>query len=468
MYHGVLEQFKAYNVALILHQNYRNLDSSFMSNKIPTNNSDDFCKKIKPGSKTTYYSLGGGLRLRVSPNGSKHWVLVCNVKIATQVTSKPGDNYISRSFSLGPFYHGNGSSDSALTVKQAKNEAAEIKLAIKKGFDPSIEKKRNVEKRIAEEAARRSVREVYDEWMQNEICQRKDGGKEVSRMMEKDVLPVIGKLSITDVQKAHIVRINNDVKKRGQRIAKVVYDLCRQLIEYSIHNDYLKPHDSPIIGIDQKRIGSDGKSRDRVLSESEIRELFSKLPSSGLMGVNLLAIPIQLSTSVRIGELLTAKWSHVNFENRVWRIPDTKNGTSHTIYLSHFAVSNLYQLYELTQHSDWLFPSSKTDSHIDPKAITKQIADRQRIDETEIIRGRSLKNSQSLLLSGGAWRPHDLRRTAATLMGELGIIPIVIEKTLNHSEGSKLQKTYQRYDYKREMIAAWEQLGQKLHELSSQ
>ena len=36
-----------------------------------------------------------------------------------------------------------------------------------------------------------------------------------------------------------------------------------------------------------------------------------------------------------------------------------------------------------------------------------------------------------------AWRIHDLRRTCATYMGDLGVLPHVIEQTLNHVSGAK-------------------------------
>jgi integrase len=35
------------------------------------------------------------------------------------------------------------------------------------------------------------------------------------------------------------------------------------------------------------------------------------------------------------------------------------------------------------------------------------------------------------------WRLHDLRRTAATRMGDLGVLPHVIEAVLNHISGHK-------------------------------
>jgi integrase len=72
------------------------------------------------------------------------------------------------------------------------------------------------------------------------------------------------------------------------------------------------------------------------------------------------------------------------------------------------------------------------------------------------------KSADALLLSGGDWVPHDLRRTGATMMQALGIAPIVIEKVLNHVEPNKLKRTYQTHDYANEKREAWRLLGERL------
>lgn len=57
------------------------------------------------------------------------------------------------------------------------------------------------------------------------------------------------------------------------------------------------------------------------------------------------------------------------------------------------------------------------------KSITKQIGGRQ----SEIILKNRSQNNQVLVLTGGKWTPHDLRRTGATMMGNLKIAPDVID-----------------------------------------
>ena len=54
------------------------------------------------------------------------------------------------------------------------------------------------------------------------------------------------------------------------------------------------------------------------------------------------------------------------------------------------------------------------------------------------------------------WRLHDIRRTAATGMNELGIAPHIVEQILNHQSGHKrgVAGVYNRSSYEREMKAA--------------
>lgn len=68
-------------------------------------------------------------------------------------------------------------------------------------------------------------------------------------------------------------------------------------------------------------------------------------------------------------------------------------------------------------------------------------------------RALSLKNRRSddaLVLAGGkdgAWTPHDLRRTGATMMQALGISLELIDRCQNHVPGSKVRRHYMLHDY---------------------
>jgi integrase len=60
---------------------------------------------------------------------------------------------------------------------------------------------------------------------------------------------------------------------------------------------------------------------------------------------------------------------------------------------------------------------------------------------------------------------HDLRRTAATKMAELGHAPHVIDLILQHVIPSKVRRIYQRFEYLSERKAAlldWNNFVEKL------
>jgi integrase len=226
-----------------------------------------------------------------------------------------------------------------------------------------------------------------------------------------------------------------------------------------LERDYLLA--DPTAVIRKAKLGA-STERERVLAEAEVIEFFQKLPVSGLAETSRMALMIQLSTASRIGETLLAHWSHVDFERCTWTIPASvaKNGKLHTISLSDFALMQFKVLHSMTGVTPWLFPNTELKASVCPKTTTKQVGDRQRYDKP-ILKNRS-QDAHALELPGGRWVPHDLRRTAATMMVQLGVLPDVVEKCLNHTEPNKLKRIYQRASYEGPMREAWKLLGERL------
>ncbi len=109
-----------------------------------------------------------------------------------------------------------------------------------------------------------------------------------------------------------------------------------------------------------------------------------------------------------------------------------------------------------------------SNDHVDLKTVSKQVGDRQmRFKNRRPLKNR--RNDDTLVLSGGAngeWTPHDLRRTAATMMQALGISLDVIDRCQNHVLlGSKVRRHYMHHDYAKEKREAWAKLGSRLDEI---
>ncbi|CCB91131.1 putative uncharacterized protein [Waddlia chondrophila 2032/99] len=425
--------------------------------RIPRSAADLFCQKLKPQAKPIYIrdSQVKGLVLRVMPAGSKSWIFCYSVKV--------GEKWRERRKGLGSFKQGRNDA-AGLTVSAARRLAETMKYEVKhKGVDPIEDKKQRALKRAREEAGRVTIRSLFERWAKTDLVNRKDEGAEARRMMEKDVLPFIGEMEIKEIRKADIAEITDRLLQRGvNRMAKVVFSLIRQMFRFAVSRDLLDA--DPTALVSKKSIGGANVERDRVLSEEEVRELAQKLAKGNMVETSVLAVWISLATCCRIGEVLKAQWGHIDFEHRKWRIPpeNSKNGREHVVHLSDFSLLHFQRLHELTGSSEWCFPSSRGNGHICPKTVTKQISDRQRMSGSYSKRS---KETDFLILSRGTWKPHDLRRTGATLMNSLGVLPEVAERCLNHTEENKMKRIYQRYGYEDEMREAWDKLGEHLEQL---
>ena len=119
----------------------------------------------------------------------------------------------------------------------------------------------------------------------------------------------------------------------------------------------------------------------------------------------------------------------------------------------------------MTGLSPWCYPNRAETGPLCSKTITKQLSDRQRPSNSGTMSNRT-NNAQALCLPGGKWTPHDLRRTGATMMTALGVLPEVAERCLNHTEENRVKRTYQRHSYTKECSEAWEKLGSRLQDLT--
>jgi integrase len=419
--------------------------------------------KVLDGRKSAYFGDGGGLYLRVFAGGSRQWVYRY---------SRDGKQIY---YPL-EFYP-------AMSLADARSKSAALTLMRKNGGDPvqedaRVQKEAEQAKQVALKEAealanRMTIKKLFDQWLETELKHgRKDAGAEIARAFRKDVLPVLGMKAIEEVTRTDIGELIGQISARGaRRLANRTRAELRQMFGYAIGAGLLE-HD-PTDRI--KASGGKATERDRHLSEEELRVLSKRL--MGYQGNRLRdAVPltvvhavwVMLATCCRVGELSKAQWSDVNLEEGVWTLPDTKNGKPHTIYLSSFAVKQFEALKRLADGHGSVLPSRKGSSkpHIDEKALAKAIADRQRGEgKGPTLRKRRVSDTEVLVLEGGRWTPHDLRRTGATLMGRLGVVPWVIERCLNHIEPNKIQRTYQHQTYAEEQRAAWQKLGAYLEEI---
>lgn len=416
---------------------------------------------------TTYkkYNVSRGLFVGVASSGEKTFI------VRYSVNKKQVDYRLPQPFGV--------KSDAGhISLADARTKAAEIKALGKQGI--------NYEQKIASDAAATAaqsakhdaedftVQSLYDAWFPT--TRRKDEGAELTRSFKRDVLPVLGAIKLREIEEGHVRKLLEPIAATGtNRKAVVILNNLKQMFKWA---NGRKPWkllvDDPTINLKADDITQrdyEEVERERTLSESEIKQLAKILPDAHLIKTTELSIWIVLACCTRIGETVMAEWKHVNLDTGVWFIPEANTkgeAPEHTVYLSDFAIAQFKALKAVTGNSVWCFPNKDDTSHIDPKAPTKQISDRQqRFSTTQALTGRT-KHSHSLELGDEKWTPHDVRRTGSSLMQSVGVDSHIIERTVNHVEQNRMMRIYQRYDYATEQKDAWAKLGQLLTTLASQ
>ena len=374
------------------------------------------------------------------------------------------------------------------------------KQQLKVGSDPKIAKRadksirRSLEKLADQERKtdQLTFRDLFNEWIENGV-NRVDENETLKRSFTNHVLGSLGTIALRDLNDTDLVKVYKKIIKEGKdRTAIAISNDIKQMLLWGEKRKPWRAHlteMNPAHLVEIKKLVSPDYSeeRERILSADELKELYGKFRKlekvyesaknkykveRPVKKITELSLWLDLSTLCRIGETLKSEWKNIDFKKRTWFIPKEitkgKRGEkkSLTIDLSDFTLEKLKELHTITGHTNWLFPNIKEDNHLDVKTVTKQVADRQIKFKN---RSKKLENrigSNSLVVGSEDWRPHDMRRTGATMMQELGINPAVIDKCQNHAvSGLKVTKIYQRYNYKKEMKEAWDLLGKELKKI---
>jgi integrase len=176
-----------------------------------------------------------------------------------------------------------------------------------------------------------------------------------------------------------------------------------------IAGDILSPVTAGGIGL------ADAGARDRVLTDDEIKFV---LRGEGKWWP---LMRLCLTTAARVGEAMQIDDDQI--DGNLWTLPITKNGKPHSLWLTNLAKQQIA--------GGW--------SRVHYATINRWLSEDV----------------------GVTWRPHDLRRTGATLMRSAGVSVEDVETVLNHSPG-RLVQVYQRHDNMPAIRSALEKLEQAL------
>jgi|TARA_R100000049_G_C1954972_1_gene107584 integrase len=301
-------------------------------------------KNAKPGR----HADGAGLHLLVKPTGARSWVyrFMLNGK--------------SRDIGLGAAGQG------GMSLANARDEAAALRLRVKAGIDPLEERDREAADALAAAQAAKvagiTFRDVAAAYIAaNEDSWRNSKHRQQWRnTLDTYVYPVIGDMPVADIETAHVLTILEPIWKGKAETASRIRGRIETVLDNAKARGYRqgenparwRGHLSQILPA-RTRLS---RGHHKALACDEIPAFVRALHNRE--AVAALALEFVILTAARSGEVIGGTWAEVDLAKAVWTIPAErmKAAKEHRVPLSPRAVEILESLQPLD--SDWLFPGA--------------------------------------------------------------------------------------------------------------
>jgi integrase len=294
-----------------------------------------------------------------------------------------------------------------LKTGEARDLARLAVADVRAGKNPVVERAVRIK---AAQAGDMTVAELADKWMADyvEPKLKPRTAADYRKLLDKHILPAVGALPVSQVTRDDSTRMHVAMRRTPRR-ANYALRTLGGLMSFAGDLKLRSPLDNPARRI---KLYREGKI-ERFLTEAEIAQAADGIEAAeraGKIGPHAAAgLRLALFTGARSGEITAAQWSHVDWQRKLIRLPDSKTNEPRTIHLSEAAVEVLQAI-------------PRTGPYIIAGAID----------------GEPFKNlSRSWIVARGFAglkdvRLHDLRHSYASLAAGRGVSLQMIGKLLGH------------------------------------
>lgn len=380
-------------------------------------------KTLKPAEKLYKVADRDGLYVAVLPSGG------ISFRYNYRINGRQETLTIGR-------YGGAG----GLSLAEARERLAAAKKSLESGVSPARRKLRERKAMAAEDS--------FGVWAKLwfEKYQMAESTRDMRRSIyDRDLEDAFGRLKMSEITHDDLRTLCDKIVDRGApAVAIHARDIVAGVFKFA--NERGKNYENPADRVRPSAIAK-FQPKDRALTPEEIRIAWRHLERIQANPVLKLAVKLLALTMLRKGELIGATWKEINFKDAIWVIPGArmKRRNPHVVYLSRQALDILVALRTCAGGSEYLLPS-----RYDPE-LTISNATLNRILTSTC---ESAQKAGEYLEHFG---PHDLRRTASTLLHEAGYNSDWIEKCLAH-EQKGVRAVYNKAEYaeqRRAMLQDW-------------
>jgi integrase len=377
-------------------------------------------RNAKPREKSYSLSDGDGLILLVKESGAKSWVL------------RYWMNGKEKRAGLGKY--------PVIRLADARELKNSFKRELAHGGNPQERKKAEREEAARAEALKAMTFEkAANEWFsQQEERWSPSSRNGTRRMLDKHLMPALGKRPIGEITTQELLNLLLDIEKETPHTACRSRGIAGQVFQFAVTRG--DAEFNIVYNLKNSLKQRPPRHRSALTAPKDVTELMSRVDAYKGSDIVRAALWFSLYTFQRPGEIRGATWEEMDFDSALWRLPESrmKNHRAHVVPLSRQALELLRQI-EARTVSSFVFPSVKARGIPMPGG-------------TILLALRAMGYTCEQMCA------HGFRTLASTNLNEQGWNRDVIELSLSHVETNSVRAAYNHADRlpeRREMMQAW-------------
>lgn len=331
-----------------------------------------------------------------------------------------------------------------LTVEQARDLARDRAHQRRSGIDPILAR-REAAKQSAQ-AEELSLATYADDLIRRREVDQKPFSKEIQEIIRRDIVGTMGDVRLDQITYKFAEDAANKLAERSISAKRWFIVYLKVIVNDAISRDLMPG--SPVLKIPTPK----STERDRVLSHAEMQRFVEAArDTADISGV---VHELLLRLLRRKEEAAAISWSEIDQISWSWTLPASREKTQTALRITlPPAVVAILQKQQPKAALRTGFIFSRTGGRSSARlANNERILHNAHMDRRVELAAKLAGGKPSKIPH---FTIHDLRTTAATVMGDvLNIEPHVIEALLNHKLGNKIQRKYQRSTFRTQMDAA--------------
>lgn len=383
----------------------------------------------RPRDKPYSIADGGGLFVEVLPSGSRVW------RYAYRINGER------EKVTIGQY--------PAISITDARDRHSEYRAMVLTGTSPNRHLKLEKAAQRSERESSATFQEYAVKWVKETLFYRSSGYRaQVVRFLDCYINPRIGDRPLHDVKPVDVLGIMQ-ARKHTPTTADRCRSIIQQVFKHAIRN--LLVESNPAAAV-RGAISVPPKTHHRHLNEKELSRFWKQVCMQHTAGIaTVYAAKLLMLTMVRKSELRLAKWVEFDLDSGVWDIPKErmKMRQAHRVYLSTQSVGLLRELYKVSGHGEYLFPTRYLGGGGKPISDTALNHFFKRLD-----------------FGVPEFSPHGTRGTAATLLRENGFNRDVVELLLAHKEKDETVAAYTHAELASERREALQWLADRIDHIT--